>query len=63
MKTTKRMMGCLVGALALSAAAGDYVADPFRSADATWPKHEIKGRDYWLMMGPSFVRLTVVNRW
>ena len=53
----KRVTCCLVGALALSAAAGDYVADPFRAVDATWPKHEIKGRDYWLMMTPGFLNL------
>ena len=38
-------------------AAGEYVADQFRSVDVTWPKHEIKGRDYWLMIKPNFLGL------
>ena len=57
MKTEKQIVCYLAGALALSAAAGEFVADPFRSVDVTWPKHEIKGRDYWFMMTPSFLNL------
>lgn len=30
--------------------AGNYVVDPARSDDVRWPSHEIKGRDYWLML-------------
>ena len=44
-------------AVAETCAAGEYVADPFRSVDVTWPKHEIKGRDYWLMITPNFLGL------
>ena len=56
MKTSVILMGAAIAA-ASSCGAGEYVADPYRSVDVVWAKHDIKGRDYWLMIQPNFLGL------
>ncbi|MBQ3343593.1 MAG: hypothetical protein IJG84_16960 [Kiritimatiellae bacterium] len=38
---------------AVDAAEAGVVSDPFRAADVTWPKYELKGRDWRYLMLPS----------
>lgn len=48
-----------VGAAAMSAlpCAGEYVADPYRAVEVTWPKHACKGQDYRFLLYRSMLDL------
>ncbi len=52
----KRLL-LLSAVVALSCAANraqaGIVADPYRAADVTWPKHELKGRTWRYLLEPS----------
>ena len=53
----KTLLAAAAAIAAAAGAAGEYVADPYRAVGVTWPKHEIKGRDYWLMIEQHFLEL------
>lgn len=52
-----------IGAAFLSvfAWAGGYVADPYRAADVTWPKHECKGRTWRYLLTSDAQKLDAMK--
>ena len=52
---------CLLAAQCGDEDSGRLVADPFRAVGVVWPKHAIKGRDYWYLLSTPTFRIPGVK--
>ena len=59
-KMKKSVLSFVLVGLAAPLLAGELVVDPYRAVERTWPKHEMKGKDFWMFLAPRWRSLTGV---
>ena len=53
----KKFLIAILAAGCFAAFSGNWIADPFRSTGTVWKKHPFMGKEFWLLLNPSWLTL------